>query len=130
MDNFTPKVRGSHGFLLCFSFNNHDSFNELQNIYDQILHVKNDVKPPIILVGTKCDIEGSQRQVSKEDAKAFASKLGCEYFEVSAMTNYHVKEAFECIAQKTYDFVQSKKEQEKEKSKKEKKNKFKEVCLI
>ena len=126
------KINIFDGFLLCFSLDNLNSFNELSNYYQEILHAKNDVKPPIILVGTKCDIEESQRQVSKEAAEAYASELGCEYFETSSLINFHVNEAFECITQKTYDFINPMYRQNKKQSKKEKKNKDKdkEVCLI
>ena len=89
----------SNGFLLCFSLDNLDSFNELSKFYKKILRAKHDVKSPIILVGTKCDLNETERKVSKEAAEAYASKLGCEYFETSALENHHVDEAFKCIAQ-------------------------------
>ncbi len=50
-----------------------------------------------ILVGTKADLE-SQRQVSREEAKAFAERQGLQYLETSAKDDKNVVEAFLLMA--------------------------------
>ena len=51
-----------------------------------------------MLVGTKLDqVEEMKilRQVSKDEAQAFADKLGIPYWEVSAKSGKNIKEMFE-----------------------------------
>lgn len=47
----------------------------------------------IILVGNKCDME-DRRQVSKEEAQAFAKRNDLLFFETSAKTAQGVEECF------------------------------------
>jgi len=51
----------------------------------------------IILVGNKVDME-EQREVSAEDAEAYADENGMAFVEASAKTAVHVNEIFEKIA--------------------------------
>jgi GTPase SAR1 family protein len=55
-------MRHGEGFLLVYSIDNHSSFEELAQFYEQILRVKDRDSFPMIVVGTKCDLE-FQRQV-------------------------------------------------------------------
>ena len=55
-------MRHGEGFLLVYSIDNHSSFDELSQFYEQILRVKDRESFPMIVVGTKCDLE-FQRQV-------------------------------------------------------------------
>jgi GTPase SAR1 family protein len=50
------------GFLLVYSIESRQSFNELEIFYQQILRMKDSESFPMIIVGTKCDLE-YQRQV-------------------------------------------------------------------
>ena len=55
--------------------------------------------PPVIVVGNKCDLEGSQRVVTKEEGKALSIELGqgegvVSFAESSAKTNINVYEVF------------------------------------
>ena len=55
--------------------------------------------PPVIVVGNKCDLEGSQRVVTKEEGKALSVELGegegvVSFAESSAKTNINVYEVF------------------------------------
>ena len=55
--------------------------------------------PPVIVVGNKCDLEGSQRVVTKEEGKALSIELGqgegvISFAEASAKTNINVYEVF------------------------------------
>ena len=127
-------VWGYDGFVLCFSFDNLESFQTLPQAYDELIRVKHTNQIPIILVGLKSDINESARVVKKEEAEQYASSLGCEYFEVSPLLNTNIKEAFQCISQKAYDFKKTKIMNQEKKETKEKKT-FKkhntdEVCLI
>ena len=55
--------------------------------------------PPIIVVGNKCDLEGAQRVVTKEEGKALSVELGqgegiVSFAESSAKSNINVYEVF------------------------------------
>jgi hypothetical protein len=56
----TNYMSHGEGFLLVYSIDSHSSFEELAQLYEQMLRVKDSF--PMIVVGTKCDLE-FQRQV-------------------------------------------------------------------
>ena len=80
------------GLLLCFSITNIASFEEIRNIWGIITQAI-DRKAPMVLVGTKCDLEG-ERAVSEMEALSLAMELGCPYFETSAKDAVNVEECF------------------------------------
>ncbi|RHY25630.1 hypothetical protein DYB32_008195 [Aphanomyces invadans] len=51
-----------------------------------------------ILVANKCDVDPSDRAVSKEQGEALAAEYGVQFFETSAKSNLQVDEAFRSIA--------------------------------
>lgn len=58
-------MRTGEGFLLVYSINSRQSFEEILTFQQQILRVKDKDHFPIIVVGNKCDLE-NERQVSTE----------------------------------------------------------------
>ena len=58
-------MRTGEGFLLVYSINNRQSFEEIKTFQQQILRVKDKDYFPIIVVGNKCDLN-SERKVSRE----------------------------------------------------------------
>lgn len=50
-------MRPGEGFLLVYSIADRNSFEELEVFYEQILRVKDREHFPMIVVGTKCDME-------------------------------------------------------------------------
>ena len=48
---------------------------------------------PIILVGSKCDLN-EDREVPTDEGKALAQKWNCPFFETSAKTRINVDEVF------------------------------------
>lgn len=55
-------MRPGEGFLLVYDITSRSSFEELDVFYEQILRVKDKDYFPMIVVGTKCDLE-YERQV-------------------------------------------------------------------
>lgn len=70
-----------------------DTFQAVARFYDHIVSVKGKEEVPMILVGSKRDLE-EQRQVSTEEGQELAKKLGCPFFEVSAKTKENLDEVF------------------------------------
>ena len=58
-------MRTGEGFLLVYSINSRQSFEEILTFQQQILRVKDRDSFPIIIVGNKCDLE-DEREVSTQ----------------------------------------------------------------
>jgi GTPase KRas len=84
-------IFSSDGFILLYDITKTDSFHEITLDIDQILKVKDEEKVPIVLVGTKCDLE-DDRKISIEEGMEFARKNGIPFFESSAKLNINVEE--------------------------------------
>jgi GTPase KRas protein len=55
-------VRTGEGFLLVYSITSRESFEETNRFHQQIIRVKDEGNAPIVLIGTKCDLD-YERQV-------------------------------------------------------------------
>eukprot|EP01098_Paradermamoeba_levis_P009367 TRINITY_DN3893_c0_g5_i1.p3 TRINITY_DN3893_c0_g5~~TRINITY_DN3893_c0_g5_i1.p3 ORF type:complete len:119 (-),score=47.60 TRINITY_DN3893_c0_g5_i1:214-570(-) len=86
-------MKDGQGFVLVYSIIATSTFNDLNDIRDQIVRVKDREDFPCVMVGNKCDLE-DQRVVSKQQASDQASKFGCTYMEASAKASINVKEVF------------------------------------
>ena len=87
-------MRQGQGFLLVFSITNHNSFQELFELREQIIRVKDDPNVPIVLVGNKSDLE-DDRAISRARAFQLAQQWGnVPYFEASARRRANVNECF------------------------------------
>ena len=90
-DNY---YRLGEGFLCVYSITMRDTFSAVNRFYDQILAVKGKDEVPLILVGSKCDLE-QDREVKADEGKALAKEFSCPFFETSAKTRVNVDEVFE-----------------------------------
>ena len=70
-----------------------DSFDKLENFFEQILRVTDKDKIPFMLVGNKIDLE-DQREVDPMRGQELSAKYDCPFLETSAKTNVNVEEAF------------------------------------
>jgi len=87
-------MKSGQGFLLVFSITSLSSLNELYELREQIIRIKDDVSVPLVIVGNKSDLE-DDRAVSR--ARAFAVSEGwghAPYYETSARRRANVDEAF------------------------------------
>lgn len=89
--------RKSMGALVCYSVADLKSF---QAVDKWIRQVKENAGPhcSIVLVGTKCDIEDSKREVQHEAGKRLSEFYGIEFFEVSALHNRNVSDCIQTLA--------------------------------
>jgi len=74
------------GMVIIYSITSKESFNSAQRIWDNLQKVERHLQRkgvPVVLVGNKADLEG-QRDVSKDEGKQLADRLGCEFEECSA----------------------------------------------
>lgn len=98
-------IATSDGFILIFSVDNEDSFNEVKNIREQILENKKG-DAPIVVVGNKTDVKKEERQVAKEMAEILVSiEWESAYIEVSAKFNQNIVNIFtELFLQANIDY--------------------------
>jgi small GTP-binding protein len=88
--------RGSAGALLLFDLTNRESFDNIGRWLQDIRDVaRTDVVT--LLIGSKSDL-ADQRQVSTDEAQAFAKEHSMSYFETSAKTGAQIPEAIDaCV---------------------------------
>ncbi|NXS00401.1 RAP1B protein, partial [Oxylabes madagascariensis] len=85
---------GTVRFALVYSITAQSTFNDLQDLREQILRVKDTDDVPMILVGNKCDLE-DERVVGKEQGQNLARQWNnCAFLESSAKSKINVNEIF------------------------------------
>jgi len=93
--------RKAHGFLLIYDITNRDSFENITAWFKGI-EIQGTGRATMILVANKSDLE-DERQVSYEEGRLLAEKLGLRFFETStkkaesigSMIEFFVKEEIE-----------------------------------
>jgi len=86
-------MKNGQGFLLVYSITAQSTFNDLQDLREQILRVKDMDDVPLILVGNKCDLE-DERVVGKDQGQHLAQMWNCAFLETSAKSKINVNEVF------------------------------------
>lgn len=100
-------MKNGQGFVLVYSITAQSTFNDLMDLRDQILRVKDTdevgldlkkgnnqiiyFKVPMILVGNKCDLE-DERVVGKDQGQNLARQFGSAFLETSAKAKINVSE--------------------------------------
>lgn len=93
--------RSASGFICLFAVDNAESFELVQKIREQILDVRSQTK--LILIGNKCDLPKSQREVKKSQASKLAKKWKSEYLEMSIVNNHNVDNCLTILLQAIVD---------------------------
>ncbi|XP_078595705.1 ras-related protein Rap-1b isoform X1 [Branchiostoma floridae x Branchiostoma japonicum] len=87
-------MKNGQGFVLVYSITAQSTFNDLQDLREQILRVKDTDDVPMILVGNKCDLE-DERVVGKDQGQNLARHWNnCAFLETSAKLKINVNEIF------------------------------------
>ncbi|KAI9497233.1 ras related protein 1b [Zychaea mexicana] len=87
-------MKNGQGFLLVFSITSMVTLNDLHELREQILRVKDSENVPIVLVGNKCDLE-EERMVSREQGMMLSQQWGGKpFYETSARYKINVDEVF------------------------------------
>uniref|UniRef100_A0A8D0CLS9 Small monomeric GTPase n=1 Tax=Scleropages formosus TaxID=113540 RepID=A0A8D0CLS9_SCLFO len=85
-------MKNGQGFALVYSITAQSTFNDLQDLREQILRVKDTEDVPMILVGNKCDLD-EERVVGKEQGQNLARQWNnCAFLESSAKSKINVNE--------------------------------------
>jgi GTPase SAR1 family protein len=87
-------MKQGQGFLLVFSITSMSSLNELSELREQIMRIKDDENVPIVIVGNKSDLE-EDRAVPRARAFGLSQNWGnAPYYETSARRRANVNEVF------------------------------------
>merc|ERR1711971_1159619 len=120
-----------HGFVLVYSVDQKSSLDDVREKFASHISSRGCTlkeSPPVIVVGNKCDLEGAQRVVTKEEGQALAAELGqneglVSFAESSAKSNINVYEVFA-------DVIRRRKVQREATGQKKKGDKEKKKCNI
>ena len=89
---------GSHAGLIVFSLTDKESFNNVENWYNDLRTYLKDI--PILVIANKADLEETA-VIKDEEIDAKIKELNIDqYFKTSAKTGSNVEEAFSALAQK------------------------------
>jgi len=87
-------MKNGQGFVLVYSIIAQSTFNDLPELREQILRVKDSDHVSMILVGNKCDL-AEQRVISTGQGEELARKFGgCPFLEASAKNKINVDALF------------------------------------
>ena len=95
-------IKTSDAVILVYSVNDKKSFNSLDMWLNKLSDTTDLSKKPIIIIGNKCDIDQSKRQISFEEGKKYAENKGYHFYETSAKTGENVEKAFNDIFEQLY----------------------------
>uniref|UniRef100_A0A8C2KBS4 RAP1B, member of RAS oncogene family n=1 Tax=Cyprinus carpio TaxID=7962 RepID=A0A8C2KBS4_CYPCA len=85
-------MKNGQGFALVYSITAQSTFNDLQDLREQILRVKDTDDVPMILVGNKCDLE-DERVVGKEQVQS-DKKSTNNHYTINSSWKRHIFKYF------------------------------------
>ena len=85
--------RGAHGIIVVYDTTDRDSFEHLPEWLKDVSELA-EPNSKKLLVGTKVDMDGSSRHVSKEAVISFSAAIDVPFIETSAKTGQNVEQAF------------------------------------
>lgn len=94
-------LKDGKGFLLVFALNDKNTFEEVKQLREQIVKLKDTKRVPIVICGNKCvssiliqDIPPEKVEVDRDAVNSYCQQLKIPYLETSAKENIHVTESF------------------------------------
>ena len=86
-------IKDGKGFVVVYSVDLLESFEEVTKIRKRIERVKDSKDFPMIIVGNKCDLM-QERKVFKEAGEDLAKQFNCLFMETSAKKKVNCTEVF------------------------------------
>src|SRR5699024_3933059 len=97
-------MKNGQGFVLVYSITAQSTFNDLQDLREQMRRVQDTDDVPMIMVGNKCDLE-DERVVGKDQGSNLARSFNnCAFLESSAKAKINVNEVSIKILAHFYTF--------------------------
>lgn len=96
-------IKNGQGFVVVYSLTNHQTFQDIRTMKEQIVRVKGSERVPLLLVGNKVDLE-HQREVTTNEGATLAQLWNCPFLEASAKNRCNVNEVFaEIVREMNYN---------------------------
>lgn len=87
-------IKSGMGFLLVYSVTDRQSLEELMELREQVLRIKDSDRVPMVLVGNKADLQ-DERSISVNEGIEVSSNWGkVPFYETSALLRSNVDEVF------------------------------------
>jgi small GTP-binding protein len=86
-------MKSGHGFVLVYSITSRSTLDDLVDVREQILRVRDTDDAPMVLCGNNCDLE-DQRVVTKEQGQDMARRFNCLCIEASARLDINIDRIF------------------------------------
>ena len=86
-------IKEFQGFVIIYSIDYRDSFNFIEEIYQDLVRIKNETLFPCIICGNKSDLE-DKRVITVDEGQKLAAKLHSKFIETSALSNSNINEMF------------------------------------
>lgn len=83
-------------FIICYSVASRYSFEAVEEYIDTIATIKKNSNVPMVIVGTKIDLE-DERNVSKSEGIELGQKYGVPFFEISCREIQDVAAVFQSL---------------------------------
>ena len=96
----TSYYRNCGGIIIVYDITRHDTFVKVTEWIEEVRKNTNNV--PLLLVGNKADLT-DKRQVTEEEAKALADRMGLVLLETSAKTSQNIEDAFKVMSRQLMD---------------------------
>lgn len=87
----------SGAFVIVYSITDRQSFEEVFRYHKEVVRIKDQGSPPIVLVGNKLDLE-EERAIKREEGETLAASLSVRFFELSAKTGLNIEGPFYAVA--------------------------------
>lgn len=99
--------KGASAAMLFYDITNSNSFNSLTTWIDEI-HKNTCPNVVIMLIGNKCDLHNTERQISTESGENFAKQNNLLFYEMSIRDSINVDEAFVKLLEETVTKLEEK----------------------
>ncbi|KAJ1328594.1 hypothetical protein BSLG_010326 [Batrachochytrium salamandrivorans] len=88
-------LKDGKGFLLVFAMNDKSSLEEVKQLREQIMKLKETRKVPFVICANKCDLPADQIEVDIDSVKTFCREVKIPILNTSAKENINVEESFQ-----------------------------------
>ena len=90
-------INSGEAFALVYSIDNRESFDEVQEIYQQLLEIKRPESLTVVLVGNKSDLVRNREVETQEGVQAAKMMNNCTFLETSARNGHNVEFFFDTL---------------------------------
>ncbi|KAI8819724.1 ras family-domain-containing protein [Fimicolochytrium jonesii] len=90
-------LKDGKGFLLVFAVNDKHTFEEVKQLREQIVKLKDTKRVPLVVCGNKCDLPEEQHEVDNAAVDAFCQQHKIPLLKTSAKDNTNVTESFHSL---------------------------------